>query len=332
MGGADVDSISARKKKYNALLSDYGLLRQPMADLKPALGVVEYDLNTPLFSDYSQKQRLIRLPVGTAANYTAQGPLDFPVGTVIAKTFYYADDLNDKESKRRLVETRILEHLESGWVGIPYLWNEAQTEAKLAIAGASVEVNWKDLDGDSRSNHHLVPNLNDCKRCHTNLKMEPIGPKANNLNRVVEYHDGTQNQLVRWSQNGFLSGVPELEQIPSLVAWDDEAADLDHRARAYLEVNCGHCHSPVGPARSSGLHLNVEETDPYHIGAFKTPVAAGKGTGGREYGIVPGKPDESIMEYRMLTTKPGEIMPEFGKSMFHKEGHALIRQWISEMN
>ena len=46
---------------------------------------------------------------------------------------------------------------------------------------------------------------------------------------------------------------------------------------------------------------------------------------------MPGKPDESIMEYRMWTVQPGEIMPEFGKSMVHEEGHRLIRDWIAAM-
>ncbi len=321
----------SRLSQFKPRLSDYGLFRSSISDLQPAEGVVEYELNTPLFTDYAQKQRLIKLPPGLSANYTAQGPFDFPVGTIIAKTFYYRADLNDPTSKRHLVETRILEHRDSGWVGIPYVWNEDQADADLAIAGATIEVSWKHTDGETRTNSHSVPNLNDCKRCHTSLVMEPIGPKANNLNRDVRYEHGDQNQLAHWSQIGFLSGAPEPAKIPRLAVWNDESAEIGARARAYLEVNCAHCHSPNGPARNSGLHLNVEETNPYHLGYFKTPVAAGKGTGGRLYGIVPGKPQESILEYRMQTSKPGEIMPEFGKSLVHDEGLALIRRWIASM-
>ena len=230
-----------------------------------------------------------------------------------------------------MIETRILERHESGWIGIPYVWNEEQSDARLAIAGASVDVAWKHTDGQMRNNTHAVPNLNDCKRCHEAPIMEPIGPKANNLNRDFVYDHGTENQLVHWSNKGVLTGLPEPGDVPRLAVWDDESTDIDHRARAYLDVNCAHCHKADGPARNSGLHLNIEETKPYHLGTFKSPIAAGKGTGGRLYGIVPGKPDESIMEYRMRTIKPGEIMPEFGKSMVHDEGLALIRQWILEM-
>lgn len=321
-----------RQTSYKPQLADYGLFQGSMQELRPAEGVFEYELNTPLFSDYSQKQRVVKLPPGTSIKYKSQGPLDFPIGTVIAKTFYYAANLNQPDSKRQLIETRILEHRQSGWVGIPYLWNEAQTEAKLAIAGATVEVEWRHTDGKLKTNSHQVPNLNDCKRCHTNVVNEPIGPKAHNLNRDVASANGERNQLAAWSEMGILNGLPELDQVPRLSVWNNPSTGtLDHRARAYLEVNCAHCHSPIGPARNSGLHLNIEETKPYHLGTYKTPVAAGKGTGGRLYGIVPGKPDESIMEYRMRTIKPGEIMPEFGKSMVHREGLALIRDWITQM-
>lgn len=328
----------SRKSQFKQRLSEYELFREPQDELQLAADVVEYDLNTPLFSDYSQKQRLVRLPPGTSATYQPQGPLDFPVGTIIAKTFYYADDLSGDTgergdtSGRRLIETRILEHREDGWIGIPYLWNEDQTDASLAIAGAAVEVSWKHTDGQQRTNTHVVPNLNDCKRCHTSLTMQPIGPKANNLNRDFVYDHGIENQLAHWSRIGMLSGLPDSPALPQLAVWDDEASGtINERARAYLEVNCAHCHSPTGPARNSGLHLNIEAIDPYRLGVFKTPVAAGRGTGGRLYGIVPGKPDESIMDHRMRTVTPGEVMPEFGKSLVHQEGLSLIRQWIAEM-
>ncbi len=324
-------SRRSRLSQFKPSLADYEVFQKPINALIPAQDVIEYELNTPLFTDYAQKQRLIKLPPHTSMTYQPEGPFDFPVGTVIAKTFYYADDLSDPNSNRQLIETRILEHREEGWIGIPYVWNDEQTEARLAIAGATVDVAWMDNDGQSQNNAHVVPNLNDCKRCHAGDSTEPIGPQAHNLNRNIELTSRRQNQLAHWAELKWLTGLPELQDIPKLAVWNDASDSIDDRARAYLEVNCAHCHHAAGPARNSGLHLNVEETQAYRLGKFKTPVAAGKGTGGRIYGIVPGKPDESIMEYRMGTTKPGEIMPEFGKSLVHKEGLALIRQWIQEM-
>jgi len=317
-------------------LSEFALFVGELSDLQPAKEVIEYQLNTPLFTDYAEKQRLIKLPEGTAASYTADGPLDFPVGTVIAKTFYYPADMTapagERPGERRIVETRILEHRADGWVGIPYVWNDEQTDAMLALTGGETEVSWVHTDGELRQNVHLVPNFNDCKRCHATPTMQPLGPKARNLNRDMVAGDGSaevMNQLAAWAAAGRLVGLPEPAEVPRLADWGDpHSGSVDERARAYLDVNCAHCHSAEGPARNSGLHLDVATADPYRLGVFKTPVAAGRGTGGRLYGIVPGKPHESILHYRIETTRAGEMMPEFGRSLVHTEGLALITEWI----
>src|SRR5258708_1226239 len=52
-------------------------------------GAVPYDLNTPPFTDYAHKLRTIWMPRGTSAKYSADGGFEFPVGTIITKTFYY---------------------------------------------------------------------------------------------------------------------------------------------------------------------------------------------------------------------------------------------------
>lgn len=308
-----------------------------MADLSPADDVIVYELNTPLFTDYAEKQRLVKLPPGASARYTSEGPLDFPVGTVIAKTFFYPADLREPAGDgdrldRDLIETRILVHETTGWVGIPYVWNEDQTDAVLALTGAAVDVSWVHADGTLRNSTHLVPNMNDCKRCHVLEAMQPLGPKASNLNRDIAGVHGTENQLVSWQRRGLLSGLPNDADLPWMAVWNDPTSGtIDARARAYLDVNCGHCHSAAGPARNSGLHLDIATTDPYRLGVFKTPVAAGRGTGGRLYGIVPGKPHESIMHHRVATVAAGEMMPEFGRSLVHEEGLELLTQWILQM-
>ena len=46
-----------------------------------------YTLASPLFTDYALKFRTITLPQGARLEYKADGVLDFPVGTVISKTF-----------------------------------------------------------------------------------------------------------------------------------------------------------------------------------------------------------------------------------------------------
>jgi hypothetical protein len=79
------------------------------------------------------------------------------------------------------------------------------------------------------------------------------------------------------------------------------------------------------------LSLEPGVTDAARWGVCKTPVAAGQGSGDRRYDIVPGKPDASILLYRMESTDPAKMMPELGRSVADREGAVLIRQWIREM-
>lgn len=83
--------------------------------------------------------------------------------------------------------------------------------------------------------------------------------------------------------------------------------------------------------KNSGLHLLASETDMAKLGVGKAPVAAGKGSGGLLYDIVPGKPDESILQFRIESVHPGIMMPELGRSITHEEGVELVRKWIGEM-
>ncbi|HEY8146982.1 MAG TPA: hypothetical protein VIG06_30085, partial [Kofleriaceae bacterium] len=94
---------------------------------------------------------------------------------------------------------------------------------------------------------------------------------------------------------------------------------------------CAHCHNPSGPARTSGLDLRAEQVEPSAYGICKTPVAAGAGSGGRKYGIVPGQPDDSILLFRLESVEPAVRMPEILRQTVHQESTALIREWIASL-
>jgi uncharacterized repeat protein (TIGR03806 family) len=314
-------------------LSQYSLFAGDPKAQEPAPGVIPYDLNSALFSDYALKLRFVKLPPGSYAVYRQDEVFEFPIGTIIAKTFAYPRDARDPGQGRRLIETRILKHDVDGWVGLPYIWNKDQTEAALDVAGDTTDVRWIHDDGRTRSVNYIIPNANQCKGCHkAGETMLPIGPKARHLNRDFAYREGTENQLTHWSRLAVLLGAPAPEEAPRMAVWNDpETGSLDHRARAWLEINCAHCHSPQGPARSSGLDLLASQRNPTSFGVNKAPVAAGIGSGGFALDIVPGKPDQSILAYRIASTHPGVMMPELGKRLVHEEGVALVREWIKAM-
>lgn len=239
-----------RQLKFLNNLSEYNLFKGALADHDPAEGVVAYSLNSPLFTDYAIKSRFIKLPKGTSVPYNAEDVFEFPVGTIIAKSFAHDIDMTDPSRGRRLIETRILLRQKQGWIGLPYVWNEEQTEATLSVTGANIEVGKVLTDGSLHKVSHLVPNMNDCKRCHVDQK--PIGPKARFLNGDFAYEHGVENQLEYWSRSGILDNAPKPDVAPRLAIWNDESSGtLDERARSWLEINCAHCHSPDGPARNS---------------------------------------------------------------------------------
>lgn len=335
-------------------LSEWRLLKIEGRRLSLNADVVPYDLNTPLFSDYAHKLRTIWMPKGKSASYAAQNSFAFPVGTIISKTFYYPlpddgpwdgksvartsvnSDLQGESldlSKVRLIETRLLVRREAGWEAMPYVWNEAQTEATLRRAGELISLELVADNGERETANYQVPDQNQCASCHaTDNKtraLHPIGPKARNLNRDFAYAAGSENQLAHLSRVGYLVGAPAPERAPRNANWQDAAHEkLEDRARAYLDVNCGHCHSPTGPAITSGMWLDASITDRLKLGFCKQPVAAGKGTGNRLYDIAPGQADASVLMFRMDSDDPSVMMPELGRSVVHREGVELIRQWI----
>ncbi len=289
-------------------------------------------MNTPLFSDYAEKFRFLYLPPGAKARYRAEGVLDLPVGATLVKTFAYPADLRRPNEAVRYVETRLLIRKRAGWVALTYVWNAGQTEATLKRAGARLDASFIDTQGRRRSVDYAVPNQNQCKECHQLAKrLVPIGPKARNLNGDFAYPEGRENQLAHWTRVGILTGAPAPAAAARAARWDDPAEPLEARARAYLDANCAHCHNRKAAASNSGLSLTLEETNGPALGIGKQPVAAGRGAGGLSVSIAPGRPDASILPYRMASTEPGVMMPELSRSLVHDEGLALIRAWIAEM-
>ncbi len=288
-------------------LEDYGLTA--------SLGY-RYNLQTPLFSDYMKKQRTIYLPPNSSLGYTATGPLNAPIGTIISKTFV-------NPSSQQIIETRLLIHRQSGWVGLPYLWNNGV--AKLHVGGALVPQSIN-LEGKRTNWDYQVPNQNQCGSCHKQGKqMQPIGLASKWLNH--------SNQLQQLADKGWLTGLPEdANQRPQVAAWDEaNPNNLPQRARAYLDINCSHCHNPAGLAHTSGLVLKAELPMSTKTGVCKPPVAAGRGAGDLRYAIAPGEAQASILHLRMSSLDPAIKMPELSKGLVHQQGLALIKQWINQM-
>lgn len=302
-------------KGFPRTLAAFGFFKDASAR-EPSDRVIGYELNTALFSDGANKLRYIYLPEGEAMSANGAdengGLLKFPVGSAIIKTFAFGEGAD-----QRYIETRVLLRRADGWLALPYRWNEEQTEAKLALAGGRIPITTP--SGEEIS--YRIPNKNQCKACHSvDGEVIPIGPKARNL---------SAKWLSAMHEGGFLDQVPQGSD--TLPLWSDTSANINVRARTYLDVNCAHCHRPGGGASNSGLDLSWEQTDAFAIGVKKPPVAAGRGAGGLLVSIEPGAPEKSILVHRMNSNEPGVAMPELGRSTIDHEAVELMRDWVREM-
>ncbi|MGB6152227.1 MAG: hypothetical protein WBG48_09560 [Pricia sp.] len=298
------------KAEFLPTLSELQIFKGNPSELQVNSTTVEYSLITPLYSDYSHKFRTISLPEGTQMTYNGEGLLEFPDNTVISKTFYYFNDERDPSLGTKLIETRLLIKKGGVWSMGNYLWNDEQTEAFLGTAAPSVAVDWIDTNGENRSVDYKVPFSVNCTQCHNvNDVTRPIGPKARNLNFTFN----GKNQLQHFIDRGWLASAPAIAQIEGLPDWEDVSMSLEARTRAYMDVNCAHCHQPGGMQDASiGVRPDLRWETSYD--------------------------DSNIFEFKAdirnrVETSPGfgPSMPLIGRTQLHAEGVALIQEYIDSL-
>ena len=323
---ASVNSALLSSNAPPKYLSEFGFF-QDMQNQIPSAEVHPYSLVNPLFSDYTDKLRFVYVPEGQKLAYVKDKVFQFPVGSTLIKTFAYLNTQGEMDAQ--LLETRLLINTSEGWKAISYVWNQDQTDAKRSVAGATIPTTFINSVGAKVDVRYRAPNQNQCKECHqVNQVMTPIGPKARNMNKNVNYASGDMNQLLYWAAQGWIESKLNADLMQS---YENENVSIDERARSYLDINCGHCHIPGGSADTTGLYLNLTEETKEHLGIFKKPVAAGRASGNLKYSIVPGKSNKSIMIYRMDSLDPGIMMPESGRALADDKGIKLISDWINQL-
>lgn len=309
-------------------LSDYKFFVGEMKNLEPAYKVLPYDLNSSLFSDYAQKKRFVWMPDGVHATYSSDGEvLNFPIGTILIKNFYYENVSPNNSTK--IIETRLMIKRADKWLFATYIWNEEQTEAFLNMDGSELRV-LATINNESTLIKYRVPSEVECATCHKlNDAAIPIGPKPQNLFKNYTYTDGIQNQLEKWKKTGYLGGQSP-SAVNATIDWTDTSKSLSLRARSYLDINCAHCHSPGTSCGDMPMKLAFNQTDiPANFGMCVEPHEFVSGS--QQY-IVTGQDTEgSLLYFRISTTEKTEMMPNIGRSVVHTEGLKLIEYWINSL-
>lgn len=326
-------------------LSDYHFFVGDMKDQIPSLGVLPYTPASTLFTDYAHKKRFVWMPVGTSASYNGDGNvLELPVGSVLIKTFYYDNVQNvTPVGASRIIETRLMIRKSTGWIFADYIWNAEQTEAFQNLNGSYTNISWID-EGGPKSANYRIPSEVECIVCHKKKETVgssevtvhiPIGIKPQNLNFDYNYGISTQNQLQKWIQQGYLQNTVTLPTAQNTtVNYNDTSKTLEQRVRAYVDINCAHCHSEkrhcdyrpmrfdfastFNNATNMGVCVNTQDMQDFDPALDKI--------------VNPGSPNRSMMFHRLNTTDPAYMMPLHGRTLIHQEGVNLVEAWINSLS
>ncbi len=122
-------------------------------------------------------------------------------------------------------------------------------------------------------------------------------------------------------------GRPSRPSCRELVDPYDESADLDRRARSYLQTNCSHCHQfNAGGTANIALAYDVPLGETRTVGV--RPIQGTFQIAGARI-IAPGDPAGSVLYYR-ISKLGGGRMPRIGSNQVDERAIRMIHDWIAQ--
>lgn len=319
-------------------LSQTGLFSD-VASETPAAGVIPYSVISPLWSDGALKKRWLAVPDDKTITYKPRGSWDFPDGSVLVKSFAFAEE--STQSVRR-IETRLMTRQEGEWYGYSYRWNEDQTDAFLVVdEGADERLDW--LAGNSEGLTWRYPSRSECMVCHSRAANFVLGLSTEQLNTRQAYtselaadQSALGQQAIRAPQLQTLAHIgmfPEGTDIEPdsencLVEPADESVAINRRARSYLHSNCSSCHMNAGGGNAKIILTYFPKLENTHL-LDALPLHGDDGIADGKL-LVPGAPENSILYSRMAKRGAGQ-MPPIATHRVDKQAVQLIRQWIESL-
>lgn len=319
----DID-LDAVRHAFPRRLSDIGLFActEKLA-LRP--GAIPYNVNVPLWSDHADKARFIVLPEDAKIGFQEQATWRFPVGTVLVKHFFLNLDRENSSDRRRL-ETRFFVHSPGGWKGYTYVWNDAQTDAKLIDDAITRTYRVKTADGTIEQPWYF-PSRADCMACHTETTDFVLGLNTRQMNRSLDYNGRKANQITMLARLGLFEtylqkNVEALEKYPD---WRTDNHATAALPRAYLDVNCAFCHGPGG---IGGRRPDLR----FHTPLKEMGLVGGRPSQGRvgppgSVLLAPGSPRQSELVQRM-SMRGSRQMPPLATNLVDKEAVERLSEWI----
>jgi len=293
-------------------------------------GIIPYSVNISFWSDGAYKERFIALPDISKIHFSKDSIWSFPDNSVLVKNFYLERESGNTES-RQIVETRFLVRYadEENWNGYSYIWNDEETDAFLLDSSATKT--FMIIDGDSSYNQEwYFPSRSECLVCHTPATGYVLGLRTAQINKTHQFAAIEDNQLRSYNHIGlFHQDIGEnYADFPKFPQIDDSSANLELRARSYLDVNCANCHVTGGAGRTNlDLRYNIPLVSAHMIGI---PASLENLNIENAMRIQPGQPDSSILFLRMVRNDEHR-MPPLASSIIDTQGSKLIREWIDSL-
>lgn len=327
----------SRNEEFPRRLSETGLFAS-VKDHRVAPGVIPYSIRAEPWQDHTTAERFVAVPgegkLGLWEKSNLQigfikGDWKFPTDSVLVKTISIETQQGNPASRRRL-ETQLFHYDVDTWRAYTFIWNDDQTDAELAdAAGSSRTFTIKDASapGGARAQTWRYASRSECLLCHSTRGGSIYGFKPNQLDRRHDYNGVVADQLATLEHIG-LFAQPVAENRKPIPDPHDASADLEARARAYLHVNCAHCHRRGGGGTAA---MDVQ----YEFTLKQTNLLEARPTQGT-FGLfasqvlAPGDPYRSVLYYRMAKLGRGR-MPHFGSTVVDERGLRLIHDWIGQM-
>lgn len=259
----------------------------------PAPSLLPFTPRFPLYSNGLDKDRLVYLPPGETIEV---GPWEFPLGTVLAKTFSH---------EGAPVETRLLFRRAERWDYALYVWDAAGQDAELRTG------NWPEETLSVAGVAHTLPARLDCRACHETSERAQGTPVLG-----LSPHQVTDAM----ASLGVFSVAPTVQALGGRSPAEDDAL-------GYFVGNCVSCHTgQKGDNASFSLYPSdaVEQT-------VNQATTSETSEGVR---VVPGDAARSALFLAVVgsrtpgVSQPFKAMPPIGWNQLDPTAEGILERWI----
>jgi putative heme-binding domain-containing protein len=328
--------VNTQTNDFPRRISETGLFTEHST---PAVGVAAYKIAMQQYADGGWSEHVIALPDDEVVMLNKDGSMEYPAGTVLAKTIF----INEWQiQQRRPVETQVMFMQDGQWRFYTYVWRADQSDADLVPAeGDNLKIDTSDkyVPGGKRTLNWRLHSRTECVTCH-NGRSPVLAFRSDQLHANLTGNDSLQpTELQTLVGAGFVHNAEPIggadnaqktagitDQIKPMVDWGNQ--NREALARSYLHVNCAHCHQPEGGGNatvdyrfsSSGEQRKLVNHRPTR-GSFGIPdarlISAGDAAG-------------SVILYRLSVMGLGH-MPHLGSRIPDERGIRLLQEWIEAL-